>query len=79
LTDDKKMEITNPVDVFEHANAEVEAMHIHCIGPFPFPRGLGPAWHMRSSSCRSVEGVHGMRSEMVMHCSYWDIDGLVPD
>ena len=50
LTDDKLMGNTNPVNLLKHANAEVEAAHIHSISPFPFPwshlgRGLGPAWH----------------------------------
>jgi hypothetical protein len=73
LTDDKKKtEITNPVDALEHANAEVEAAHIHRIGSFPFPGshlrgGLGPARHARSSGCRSVDrGVNIVIDELIL-------------
>jgi hypothetical protein len=60
LTDDKKTEITDPIDALEHANAEVEAAQIHCISSFTFPgshlsRGLRPARHTRSGGCRSVD------------------------
>jgi hypothetical protein len=75
LTDDEKKDITNPVDALEHANAEVEATHIHRIGSFPFPRshlreGLGPARHTRSSDCRSVDrGVNIVIDEFVLRDS----------
>jgi hypothetical protein len=72
LTDDKKTEITNPVDALEHANAEVETAHIHRLGSFPFPGshlrgGFRPARHTRSSDCRSVDrGVNIVVDELVL-------------
>jgi hypothetical protein len=67
-----KMEITNPVDALEHANAEVEAAHIHCISSFTFPgshlsRGLRSARHSRSGGCRSVNrGVDLVIEELIL-------------
>ena len=75
MTDDKETVFTNPVDPLEHANAEIEAAHIHCISSFPFPeshlsRGLGPARHTRSSGCRSVDrGVNIVIQELILQDS----------
>jgi hypothetical protein len=76
LTNDKKTGITNPVDALEHANAEVEAAHIHRISSFPFPRShlrreLGLALHTRSSGCRSVDrGVNIIIDELILRNSF---------
>jgi hypothetical protein len=75
LTNEKKTEITDPVDALEHANAEVEAAHIHRISSFPFPGshlrgGLGPARHTRSSACRSADrGVNIVIEELILRDS----------
>lgn len=75
IDDKKKTEITNPIDALEHANAEVEAAHIHRIGSFSFAGshirgGLGPVRHMRSSSCRSVDrGVDIIIDQLILRFS----------
>ena len=76
LIGDKKTEITNPVDALEHANAEVEAAHIHRISSFSFPSshlrgGLGLAQRTRSSGCRSVDrGVDIAIDELILRDSF---------
>jgi len=75
VDNEKKTEITDPVDALEHANAEVEAAHIHRISSFPFPRshlrgGLGPARHTRSSARRSADrGVDIVIEELILRDS----------
>jgi hypothetical protein len=65
----------NPVDALEHTNAEVETVHIHRLGSFPFPGshlcgGFRPAWHTRSSDCQSVDrGVSIVIHELVLRDS----------